>query len=125
MTGTCVELIENVISHLMVEDKYDFKRTGFLQVRIAEPKKSSTYKKPVRNNDGDNNLRYSDSPPDMQNALRGSRVTEWQKWKKFNAGVVLSAEELKTLQDEGVPVYPMQWVETDKNAHKRGSKGRQ
>ena len=24
---------------------------------------------------------------------------------------------------EGVPVYPMQWVETDKNAHKRRTKG--
>ena len=125
VTGKGVELIENITSHLTLEDNDDFKRTGFLQVRIAEPKKLSTYRKPVRKKDGDKNLKFSDCPPEVQKALRGSRVTEWQKWKKFNAGVVLSAEELKTLQDEGVPVYPMQWVETDKNAHNRRSKGRQ
>ena len=37
----------------------------------------------------------------------------------FNAGVILTREELNELTAEGVTVQPMQWVEVDKNAHKR------
>ena len=42
VTGKGVELIEKITSHLTVEHEKDFKRTGFLQVRIAEAKKRST-----------------------------------------------------------------------------------
>ena len=38
---------------------------------------------------------------------------------KFNAAVILNNEELQKLLDEGVTIQPMQWVETDKNAHLR------
>ena len=38
---------------------------------------------------------------------------------KFRAGVVLTKEQLEELIKDGATVYPMQWVETDKNAHKR------
>ena len=42
-----------------------------------------------------------------------------QKWKEFNAGVILSKAELQELLEDGVKVNPMQWVETDKNGFKR------
>jgi len=38
---------------------------------------------------------------------------------KFSAGVLLSDQEVQRLLKEGVSIQPMQWVETDKNAHKR------
>ena len=99
-------------------DAEDPQRTSFLQVRLT---KRATLRKPKvqRKKDGDKNLRYADCPPDIQAGLRKTRVEEWQKWQKFNAGVVLSTEEVKKLLAEGVTVQPMQWVETDKNAHKR------
>ena len=42
-----------------------------------------------------------------------------EKMQQFNAGVILTRDEVKELLDSGVKVSPMQWVETDKNAHKR------
>ncbi len=41
---------------------------------------------------------------------------------KFNAAVVFAKDELHELFDEGVKVRPMQWIETDKNAHRRRDK---
>eukprot|EP00973_Karenia_brevis_P019135 2622544-Karenia_brevis.AAC.1 len=38
---------------------------------------------------------------------------------KYTAGIALTPEEIETLRAEGVSIQPMQWVETDKNAHKR------
>ena len=46
---------------------------------------------------------------------------KWQKWKQFNAGIVLSKAEVDEFVSQGVTIQPMQWVETDKNAHKRRS----
>ena len=69
--------------------------------------------------DGDKNLRYSQCDPEIQKGLRKARAEEWKKWQKFNAGVVLDKPEVDRLIQEGVTIQPMQWVETDKNAHKR------
>ena len=38
---------------------------------------------------------------------------------KYRSGIVLTKEEVERLRAEGVTIQPMQWVETDKNAHKR------
>ena len=38
---------------------------------------------------------------------------------KFRAGVVLTQEQVDELIKDGANICPMQWVETDKNAHKR------
>ena len=51
--------------------------------------------------------------------MRKSRPTEWQKWKQFSAGVIISKAELQELLDAGVKVKPIELVETDRNAHKR------
>ena len=42
---------------------------------------------------------------------------------QFDAAVVMSQQEVDELQAEGVSIQPMQWVETDKNAHKRRPDG--
>ena len=123
VTGKGVDMVEKITSLLAVEDKYDLQRVGFLQVRIGEAKKRKTYRKPPRPKDGDKNLRFSECPPEIQKGLRNSRAVEWQKWMKFNAGIILEKKELEQMIEEGVPIYPMQWVETDKNAHKRRNKG--
>ena len=55
--------------------------------------------------------------PDVQAALRETRRTEWNKWMKFNAGVILTDEEERQLTEAGCEIYPMEWVDTDKNAY--------
>ena len=101
--------------------KQNSDRVGFLQVRLVGPQKpkAKCKAKVQKKKDGDKNLRYSSSSPEIQAGLRKSRVTEWQKWMQFNAGVVLSKAEVDELLAEGVTIQPMQWVETDKNAHLR------
>ena len=96
-------------------------RVGFLQVRLVGPQKPKAARKAKvqKKKGGDKNLRCSDTSPEIQRGLRKSRVVEWQKWKQFNAGVVLSKKEVDDLLAQGVTIQPMQWVETDKNAHLR------
>ena len=38
---------------------------------------------------------------------------------KFNAGVVLTDEEVRQLTEAGSEIYPMKWVDADKNAYLR------
>ena len=61
-----------------------------------------------------NDLTHVRSEPDAEYKL---------PWLSRTYGVErgndLSNEEVNTLEDEGVEVDPRQWVETDKNAHKR------
>ena len=109
------------IAYLFDDDlQKDHDRVGFIQVRLAAPKqKKIAARKPPKKTDGKKNLSYAACSPEIQKGLRHSRVKEWQKWKELNAGVILSRTELQGLLDEGVKVSPMQWIETDKNAHKR------
>ena len=86
---------------------------------MAPKAKKTPARKPPKKKDGDKNLAYHQCPPEIQRGLDKSRCVEWQKWRKFNAGVILTNEEVKGLLAEGVRIYPMQWIETDKNAHKR------
>ncbi len=121
VTGKGIEMLEK-IAFLFDEDVQEDMSTdkvGFLQVRLAAPKTRKITKKPIRPKDGVKNLSFNACPPDVQKGLLKTRAAEWRKWKDFNAGVILSRDEVSRLRDEGVRVYPMQWVETDKNAHKR------
>ena len=87
----------------------DHERVGFIQVRLAAPKqKKISVRKPPKKKDGDKNLHYASCSPDIQKGLRHTRTKEWQKWKQFNAGVILSDKEVRELQDQGVKVCPMQ-----------------
>ena len=96
-------------------------RVGFLQVRLVGPQKPKLPRKPKvqRKKDGDNNLSFSASSPEIRQGLLKSRRTEWQKCRQSEAGVVLSKDEVAELTAEGVTIQPKQWVETDRNAHLR------
>ena len=118
VTGKGVEMVER-IAKIQVQDGDDPNRIAFLQVRLIGPKEKRRSKKPPRAKDGDKNLKYADCTPEIQKGLRKAICEEWQKWMKYNAGVVLTIQELEHLRSQGVTVQPMQWVETDKNAHKR------
>jgi len=76
-------------------------------------------RKTPKKKDGDKNLSFNSCSPDIQKGLQKCRADEWRKFEKFNAGVILSRAEVEELQDAGVKINPMQWIETDKNAHKR------
>ena len=117
-TGKGTKMIEKLAMMFDCDNEDNFQRSGFIQVRLAGPKIKKKSRPPPRKKDGDKNLRYSNCTPDIQAGLRKSRVTEWQKWKQLNAGVILT-KEVQELRDEGVTLQPMQWVETDKIAHKR------
>ena len=92
-------------------------------VHLAKPKeRAKGYKAPVKK-DGDKNLRFGSCSKEIQEGLLRSREKEWDKWTEFNAGVVLTQEEVEELRDDGITVQPMQWVETDKAAHKRREGG--
>ena len=120
VTGKGVELLEKFAMIFDEDPKKDQDRVGFIQVRLVPPKqKKAPARKPQKKKDGDKNLSYASCSPVIQQGLRKSRAKGWQKWKEFNAGVLLSRAELQELLDAGVKVYPMQWIETDKNAHKR------
>ena len=120
VTGKGVEMLEK-IAYLFDDDlQKNHEKVGFIQVRLAAPKQKKTpARKPPKKKDGDKNLHFASCSADIQAGLRKSRVKEWQKWKEFNAGIILSKDELQKLVQEGVKVSPMQWIETDKNAHKR------
>ena len=108
------------LAYLCDEDDIRNDTVGFIQVRLVGPRgKKKPGRKPPKKKDGDKNLRYASCSPETQKGLRASRAQEWQKWNSFNAGLVLTRKELDELTDEGVKVHPMQWIETDKNAHKR------
>jgi len=101
-------------------EKANNERVGFLQVRLVGGREKKTpARKPPKKKDGDKNLRYASCSPEIQKGLQKSRAAEWQKWTGFNAAYLLPPEELDQLLADGVKVQPMQWIETDKNAHKR------
>ena len=64
-------------------------------------------------------MSYAQCSPEVQEGLRKARAEEWKKWMKFNAAKLLSEKEAKELFDLGLKAMPMQWVESDKNYHKR------
>ena len=93
-------------------------RNGFLQVRMAGLRQNNK-KKLLKKKDGERNLHFASCPPEGQAALRETRRAEWNKWMKFNAGAILTDEEVRQLTEAGCEMYHMQWMEVDKNAHLR------
>ena len=69
--------------------------------------------------DGGRNLHSLSCTPDVQAALREKRRAEWNKWMNFNAGNILTDEEVRRVTEAGCEIYPMKWVGTDKNAYLR------
>ena len=55
--------------------------------------------------------------------LDTARHTEWMKWKSLHAAQPIEGDDLKQLLDEGRRALPLQWVDVDKNEHKRRDGG--
>ena len=81
--------------------------------------RQSNKKKLLEKKDGERNLHFASCPPEVQAALKETRPAEWNKWMKFNAGVILTDEEVRQLTGAGCEIYPMERIEVDKNAHLR------
>ena len=81
--------------------------------------RKSNKKKVLKQKDGERNFHFSSCTTDVQAALRETRRADWNKWTKFNAGIVLTDEEVRQLTEAGCEIYPMKWVDTDKNAYPR------
>jgi len=64
-------------------------------------------------------LKYGKQPIDVQKLLNESRLTEWNRYKKFEAVTVISEKEATQLIEAGAECLPMQWIELDKNEARR------
>ena len=115
--GSQGETLQDV-SYLYEKRHCEHQSNGFLQVRMAGMRKSNK-KKVLKKKDGERNLHCPSCTPDVQAALRETRRTEWNKLIKFNAGVILTDEEVRQLTEAGCEIYLMKWVDTDKNAYLR------
>ncbi len=51
--------------------------------------------------------------------MDASRGTQWDKWKEFGAAQGIYPPLLDELIEEGHRPLPTQWIETDKNGHKK------
>ena len=70
-------------------------------------RRKSNKKKVLKKKHGERNLHFPSCSPDVQTALRETRRTEWNKWMKFNAGAILTDEEVRHLTEPGCEIYPM------------------
>ena len=69
------------------------------------------------------NINFETSDQFTQSGLTESRKVEWNKWKHFNAVYPVWGPELEQLLDQGHKPSPLQWVDIDKNEHKRREGG--
>ena len=58
-----------------------------------------------------------------QAGMTESRKAEWTKWKQFNAVYPVLGAELEQLLAQGHKPIPLQWIEIEKNEHKRREGG--
>ena len=69
------------------------------------------------------NINFETSDQFTQSGLTESRKVEWDKWKHSNAVYPVSGPELEQLLVQGHKPIPLQWVDIDKNEHKRRGDG--
>ena len=109
-TKTGVETHQDV-SFLYQKGHGEHQRNGFLQVMAGM--RQNNKKKLLKKKDGERNLHFASCPPEVQAALRDTRRAEWKKWMKFNAGAILTDEEVRQLTEAGCEMYHTQWIEVD------------
>ena len=78
---TEVEALQDV-SFLFQRRHCEHQRNGFLQVRMACMRESNK-KKMLKKKDGERNLHFASSPPEVQAALTETRRVEWKKMDEF------------------------------------------
>ena len=79
--------------------------------------RKSNRMKVLNKKDGERNLTIC--PSGEQAAVTETRRTEWNKCLRFNAGVLLTNEEVRELAQAVCQIYPMKWIDTDKNEYLR------
>jgi hypothetical protein len=90
---------------------------AFFSERLQQQKRKYKPKK------GGKNINFRASDDFTQQGLLESRKTEWEKWKQFNAAEPVTGAQLQELLGQGHKPLPLQWIETDKNDHKRRAGG--
>ena len=106
-TKTEVETPQDV-SFLFHRGHCEHHRDGFLEVRMGGMRHSNK-KKLLKKRDGEGSLHIASCPPEVQAALRERRdVPNGKKWVSFNAGVILTEEEVRQLTEAGCSIHPTQ-----------------
>ena len=105
------------VSYLFRKGHCEHQRNGFLQVRIAGMRKSTKKKVLKKKKDGERNLHFPSCTPDVQAAPREreTRRIEWNRWMRFNAGIIVTDKEVRQLTEAGCEIYSMKWFDTDKH----------
>ena len=79
--------------------------------------------RPKKGGKSSKNIRFEASDQFTQAGLTESRMAEWAKWKQFNAVYPVSGPELEQLLAQGHKPIPLEWIDIDKNEHKRREGG--
>ncbi len=69
------------------------------------------------------NIRFETADRVTKAGLLESRKAEWEKWNHFNVVYHVSGAERQRMIDQGHKPLPLQWLEADKNEHKRRAGG--
>lgn len=109
----------------MLRDRADGQNhdTAFVAFMADRVDVAATLNKNQKKQAAGKNLVYNKADESTRNGLDASRMVEWQKWCKFNAGKLIRGDLLNELIGEGHKMIPTQWIETDRNSHKRREDG--
>ena len=99
----------------LVERQQDRERDGYRGVGYKY--------RPKKGGKNSRNIRFEASDQFTQAGLTESRKVEWAKWKQFNAVYPVSGPELEQVLAQRHKPIPLQWIEIDKNEHKRREGG--
>ena len=92
--------------------------TAFMATRVEiNPRLNKNQKKQAAGK----NLNYNKCDEITRAGLDAARKAEWEKWKHFEAGSILTSDKAIELMREGHKVIPTQWIKVDKNAHLKTS----
>ena len=108
----------------LVERQQDRERDKANALIAFHTDRNAGYKyRPKKGGKKSKNMNFETSDQFTQSGLTESRKVEWAKWKQFNAVYPVSGPELEQLLVQGHKPIPLQWVEIDKNEHKRREGG--
>ena len=106
------------VSCLVQKGHCEDQRNGFFKqgwmVGLRQSNKKEVLK---QKKDCERSLHFPSYKHDVQATLWEIRRIVWNNWIKFNAGAILTDEEVRQLTEASCEIYPMKWVDTDKNAH--------
>ena len=72
--------------------------------------RKSSKKKVLKKNDDQRILDFPSCTCDVRAFFREAGRNEWIKWMTFNAGIILSDQEVRQLTEADREMYPMKWL---------------